>query len=156
MVATHDVVPLRRLEPIWPDLDQVAPEDWTTEYDRVADTLVVGFGERNQPTVGVVFGDYELLRVDPVTGKVVGVELERFLRSAIYVHPEFLDVLQDVVEITPREIATIWRNLDRKHGRRGGTTGSAATRRLIVSIRDRMASGGRLNGRGQAAISSSS
>lgn len=146
MVAASDVMPLRRFDPIWPDFDEVGPGELTSEYDRIADTLVVRFSGLDRPTVGVVFGDYELLRVDPVTEEVVGVELEHFVTAAIYVHPEFLDVLQDIAELTPNEVAKIRRRVGNERGAPDGTGSAGATRRLLDSMKDHVTRPGSANG----------
>lgn len=145
-MATSEVMPLRIFDPIWPDFDEVAPGDLTVEYDRIADTLVVRVSGLDRPTVGIVFGDYELLRVDPVTEEVVGVELEHFVKAAIYVHPEFLDVLQDIAELTPKEVAKIRRHVGNERDAPDGVGGAAAARRLLDSMRDHVTRPGSANG----------
>lgn len=114
----------------------------TAEYDRIADTLVVGLCGLDRPTVGIVFGDYDLLRVDPATDEVVGVEVEHFVKAAIYAHPEFLDVLQDIAGLTPKEVATIWRKVGKNREAHAGAGGAAAARRLLNSMKDHVTAPG--------------
>lgn len=142
MVAASDVGPMRQFRPKMPNLGATRTIKCLVDYDRQADALVVCFdGCQDRPTVGVVIGDYEMLRVDPLTEEIVGFEVERFLGAARY-RADFLTGALGFIDLTPAEHLRVrWNLRDRSLRQRQEPKGEFVAG-LIETLRTRLAPAG--------------
>jgi hypothetical protein len=86
----------------------------TFAYDAFADTMVFGFTSDPRPTVGVALGDFMVLRVDPTSEEVVGMEVEHFVKAAVYQYPVLFAALQ-WVDNPPKEMTIIRRRFKQQN-----------------------------------------
>lgn len=119
MAVDHQHVPLRTFHPRWPDRQAIDPDRLVFNYWHEIDTLMVDFTGQNPPAVSMpldVGGDrgYFMLRLDPVTEDVVGLQIEDFLSYAIHRHPNLLAMLDlaTLHGIKPDEIEQLRRRVD--------------------------------------------
>ena len=84
-----------RFAPKWPE--NLPPGQVRSTYDRVSDTLFVNFYGEARPAssepVDLGGRDYVFVRVDPLTGEVVGLQIESFLAYAVKQHPDWIEAL---------------------------------------------------------------
>jgi len=66
-----------------PRLDDIDEAQVRLSYDREADTLWVSLVGEPPPAYNLYVDDDTMYRVDPTTGTVVGLEIERFLERAL-------------------------------------------------------------------------
>jgi len=66
-----------------PAVDNLDPAAIRVAYDHEADTLWVSLVGEPPPAYNVYVADDTMYRVDPHTGEVVGLEIERFLEHAL-------------------------------------------------------------------------
>lgn len=84
MAVIHD----RQLPIKIPRPADVRAADVRLDYDREADTLWVSLVGAPRPAYNTYVEDDLMYRVDPHTGEVVGLEIERFLERALRPRPE--------------------------------------------------------------------
>jgi hypothetical protein len=106
----------------------------TFDYDAVADTLVFTITSDSLPTVGFALDDFFLLRVDPATREIVGVEIEHFVKAAVYEHPILFGALE-FVENPPREVAKLRKRLEAQSSSSREANTAATKRGLMDAIR---------------------
>jgi hypothetical protein len=63
-------------------------------YDHQLDTLFVHLLGHDQRATNPLTGEYACYRVDPNTQRVVGLQIESFLRRAVNDHPELIGLLR--------------------------------------------------------------
>ena len=73
-----------------PAPDEIDVERVAFHYDRVSDTLLVHFFGAALPAFSVDVNDFEYLRVELDTHRVVGLQVEAFLTRAIWEDPRYL------------------------------------------------------------------
>ena len=110
MVAAPNVGPIRKFNLSADQMREINPEDLHVEYDRFGDTLILSFTPEPRATVGVVMKDYALLRVDPRTNEITGLELEHFTKAAVFAYPIFAALLP-LVDVPERKRRQIQRRL---------------------------------------------
>jgi len=111
-------------------LESACPETSSVNYDRFSGTLVFAFTRDQVPSVGVALSDFLLLRVDPSTEEIVGVEVEHFDKAAVYQHPKLFGAVQ-WVDIPAREIDHMRKRLDIPNNRAPETNLAALKRGLM-------------------------
>lgn len=101
----------RRFAPDRAILDRLDPARLVASYDRASDTLMIHFFGRGRPAVSVpspkpLARDFVFLRFDPVTGELVGIQIEDFLRLYLRDHPEAAVLLDgaDLAGISQDEV----------------------------------------------------
>ena len=97
---------IRTVNPKLPRLDQLDPGRFAFDYDRPSDTLYLYFEGQPPPAVSIVVSDELLYLVDPVTERVVGLQIEAFLTRVAYRWPALLDVAE-FGGVTPEEVARV-------------------------------------------------
>jgi hypothetical protein len=80
-------------EPILPCSDDIRSGQMVFRYDRDADILSVHFFGI-KPGVMLDIDDHVLLRIDPVSHEVVGLQIEAYLLAAVFKQPRLLDLAQ--------------------------------------------------------------
>lgn len=70
-----------------PRLDDIDEAQVRLSYDRAADTLWVSLVGEPPPAYNRYVDDDTMFRIDPRTGAVVGLEIERFLERALIPRP---------------------------------------------------------------------
>lgn len=90
--------------PILPTPGEIDPARLVLSYNDAADTLYVHFFERGQPAVSVDVNEFLYLRVDEITHRVVGLQIEGYLAYVVRKHPAWLS-LADLAGIPADEIA---------------------------------------------------
>lgn len=78
--------------PILPTPGEIDPARLVLSYNDAADTLYVHFFERGQPAVSVDVNEFLYLRVDEITHRVVGLQIEGYLIYVVRKHPEWLSL----------------------------------------------------------------
>lgn len=73
----------RASHPIVPRLDDLAENQVQVAYDRRSDTLSVSLVGDPHPAYNAYVDDDTMLRVDPETDEVVGIEIEQFLHRLL-------------------------------------------------------------------------
>jgi hypothetical protein len=90
--------------------DSLGPDDVRLIYNREDDVLIVSLIGDPRPAISRPVNDYAVLRVDPVTGEMYGVEIERFLSKAIFAEPEFV-MLLPVLPLSQKDRARVYQRL---------------------------------------------
>jgi hypothetical protein len=97
-------------EPVMPRSEDIRAENMVLRYDRDADFLHVHFfGIR--PGVMYDIDDHVLIRIDPDSHEVVGLQIEGYLIAAVFERPYLLD-LAPAAGIPDDEIAEIRRRME--------------------------------------------
>lgn len=78
--------------PILPTPSEIDPARLVLSYNDAADTLYIHFFERGQPAVSVDVNEFLYLRVDEITHRVVGLQIEGYLIYVVRKHPEWLSL----------------------------------------------------------------
>jgi hypothetical protein len=99
--------------------DMIDPDDTVITYDQDSDTIHVHFFGRVIPAVSLLLNDEMMIRWDRAGRRVVGLQIERFLRRVAPLHPELLDLMDiaDLQGISLAEVGEIRRSV--AQGRRG-------------------------------------
>ncbi len=66
-----------------PKLEEIDQAHVRVSYDRLADSLLVSLTDPPRAASNRYVDDDTMFRVDPATGEVVGLEIERFLERAL-------------------------------------------------------------------------
>ena len=90
-------------DPILPSAAEIDPSQLVLSYNDAADTLYVHFFERGQPATSVDVDECLYLRVDEISHRVVGLQIEGFLIRAVREHPDWLP-LAELAGIPAEEI----------------------------------------------------
>jgi hypothetical protein len=80
--------------PILPTADEIDPSRLVLSYNDAADTLYIHFFQRGQPAVSVDVNEFLYLRVDEITHRVVGLQIEGYLIYVVHKHPEWLSLAE--------------------------------------------------------------
>ena len=99
----REVADVLGFEPLLPRSEELVPSLSMVTYNDVADTLYIHFFERGQPAVSVAINEFLYLRVDDVTHRVIGLQIEGYLTYVVRTYPEWL-VLADLADIPPAAI----------------------------------------------------
>lgn len=89
-----DITELLGYTPILPTLGDIDPSKLVVSYNDAADTLYVHFFKRGQPAVSVDVNEFLYLRVDAITHRVVGLQVEGYLIYVVRKHPEWLQLAE--------------------------------------------------------------
>lgn len=133
-MATRNVTPDRKLNLKFNVFKGATLEASTFAYDAFADTMVFGFASDSRATIGVALDDFMILRVDPTSEEVVGIEVEHFAKAAVYQYPVLFGALQ-WVDNPPKEMAVIHRRLEQENQRDPEGNTEATKRGLIDAMR---------------------
>lgn len=79
-------------EPIMPTVGDLNPTAFVFHYDRNSDTLLLHLYGRPQAAMSHQMDDHIFIRVDLETHKVVGIQIEGFLKAAVYGQPALLQL----------------------------------------------------------------
>ena len=89
-----DITELLGFTPILPTLEELDPSRLVISYNDAADTLYVHFFTRGEPAVSVDVNEFLYLRVDEITHRVVGLQIEGFLGYVVRKHPDWLPLAE--------------------------------------------------------------
>lgn len=77
-----------------PDINSLDPDEVIVRYDEPSDTMFVHFFGTGQPGVSVQVEEDIYLRLDRDEQRVIGIQIDAFLRSATLRRPELLTLAQ--------------------------------------------------------------
>jgi hypothetical protein len=104
-------------DPILPTVAEIDPSRLVLSYNDAADTLYVSFFQRGQPAVSLDVNEFLYLRVDEITHRVVGLQIEGYLTYVVRKHPEWLS-LAELAGIPQAAIDEARATIDAGHLRR--------------------------------------
>ncbi len=97
--------------PIFPDVQELDPTMFEFRYDRQSDTFLLHFYGRAQPAISSELDDFTFLHIDPVSHRVVGIQIEGFLAVVVRRQPAMLE-LAELAGIDDAEIQRIRTEID--------------------------------------------
>lgn len=122
---------LLSFEPVVPCYDDIDFDQMIFRYDREADILSIHFFGI-KPGVMLDIDDHVLLRIDPASHEVVGLQIEAYLLAAVFKQPRLLG-LASVAGIPDDEINAI------RNRMAPATLAQAAIRSLLADLRPQTA-----------------